>query len=134
MCPSDITKSPADLVGGSHHSQSVENVSGSSSNQVSEVAGARNALLVAMHIKMAKLVQYHFSTLFKYAISSDAFVELDDLQPKLSLEDTINLTMPFTKDEVERALFDMNPNKTHGPWDVKVFFSKQNGLFSSKIL
>ncbi|KAK9166876.1 hypothetical protein Scep_002067 [Stephania cephalantha] len=50
----NFPKSPSDFVGVSNYSKSMENISGnisrSSSNQVSDDVGARNALQVAMHI------------------------------------------------------------------------------------
>ncbi|KAK9159244.1 hypothetical protein Scep_005818 [Stephania cephalantha] len=48
--PYDSPKSPVAFEGASNHSKSVQIISGSSSNQVSEDSGAKTALQVAMHI------------------------------------------------------------------------------------
>ncbi|KAK9126579.1 hypothetical protein Scep_015425 [Stephania cephalantha] len=59
MSLSDKNKSPVHLVVGSNHSQSIGNFSGSSSNQVSEDAGAKSALQVAMHISLEIHVAFY---------------------------------------------------------------------------
>lgn len=80
---------------------------------------------------MEAVVDSYFPSLFSSTNPEDGEIRevLQSLEPRLSEEDTIALSHPFTEQEVKDALSSMSPMKSPGRMVIWLSFTKNIGIF-----
>lgn len=102
-------------------------------DQVNKIIGLRDASGSWTEDKqqMEAVVDSYFPSLFSSTNPEDGEIieVLQSLEPRLSEEDTIALSHPFTEQEVKDALSNMSPMKSPGRMVIWLSFTKNIGIF-----
>lgn len=102
-------------------------------DQVNKIIGLRDASGSWTEDKqqMEAVVDSYFPSLFSSMNPEDGEIRevLQSLEPRLSEEDTIALSHPFTEQEVKDALSNMSPMKSPGRMVIWLSFTKNIGIF-----
>lgn len=102
-------------------------------DQVNKIIGLRDASGSWTEDKqqMEAVVDSYFPSLFSSTNPEDGEIRevLQSLEPRLSEEDTIALSHPFTEQEVKDALSSMSPMKSPGRMVIWLSFTKNIGIF-----
>lgn len=102
-------------------------------DQVNKIIGLRDASGSWTEDKqqMEAVVDSYFPSLFSSTNPEDGEIRevLQSLEPRLSEEDTIALSHPFTEQAVKDALSSMSPMKSPGRMVIWLSFTKNIGIF-----